>query len=46
MFSSVFRENFGYVSNDIDEEASDEPKYLRKRAMQLPRSVQCGKTLR
>ncbi len=38
-----FWDQFGYISNDVEEEPSDEPKYLRKRAMQLPCTVQCGK---
>lgn len=37
-----FWKQFGYISNDVEEEPSDEPKYARKRAMQLPCTVQCG----
>ncbi|XP_028400511.1 ATPase MORC2-like [Dendronephthya gigantea] len=41
-----FWDNFGYISNDIAEEPSDEAKYLRKRAMQLPCTVQCANCLK
>ncbi|CAB3997385.1 MORC family CW-type zinc finger 2 isoform X1 [Paramuricea clavata] len=41
-----FWDQFGYISNDVEEEPSDEPKYLRKRAMQLPCTVQCANCLK
>ncbi|XP_046840799.1 ATPase MORC2-like isoform X2 [Xenia sp. Carnegie-2017] len=41
-----FWKQFGYISNDVEEEPSDEPKYARKRAMQLPCTVQCVKCLK
>lgn len=38
------RENFGYVSGNWKDPPSSEPKYLRKRHMQLSMTLQCGKS--
>ena len=41
--ASQFWENFGYTSDNWRDPPSDDPKFIRKRAMQLPQCVQCSK---
>ncbi|XP_062508579.1 ATPase MORC2A-like isoform X2 [Corticium candelabrum] len=42
-----FWESFGYsASTQWDVSPSDDPKFVRKRAMQIPREVQCDKCLK
>ncbi|XP_064613507.1 ATPase MORC2-like [Liolophura sinensis] len=41
-----FWENFGYVSGNWKDPPSSEPKYLRKRHMQLSMTLQCDKCLK
>ena len=36
------RESFGYIGAKWSDGPSDDPKYLRKRAMQVSISLQCG----
>ncbi len=38
-----FWETFGYISNNWKDPPSDETKFLRKRLMNLPTMIQCGK---
>lgn len=37
-----FWEGFGYMSSSWEEEPSTDPKYLRVRAMHIPKVIQCG----
>ena len=37
------RENFGYISPNWKDPPSSDPKYIRKRAMQIQVTLQCGK---
>ncbi|XP_038055650.1 ATPase MORC2-like isoform X2 [Patiria miniata] len=41
-----FWENFGYVSHNWKDPPSDDPKFVRKRAMQTPVLVQCDACLK
>ncbi len=37
-----FWENFGYLSTNWKDPPNQDPKYIRKRAMQLQVTLQCG----
>lgn len=39
-----FWEGFGYLSQSWSDEPSNESRYLRARAMHIPKVIQCGKT--
>ena len=38
----IYREKFGYISANWRDPPSQDPKYVRKRAMQIQISLQCG----
>ncbi|XP_078682341.1 ATPase MORC2A-like isoform X2 [Branchiostoma floridae x Branchiostoma belcheri] len=41
-----FWENFGYLSTNWKDDPSEDPKFKRKRAMQLPLTIQCDQCLK
>ncbi|XP_078600196.1 ATPase MORC2-like isoform X3 [Branchiostoma floridae x Branchiostoma japonicum] len=41
-----FWENFGYLSPNWKDDPSEDPKFKRKRAMQLPLTIQCDQCLK
>ncbi|XP_013379417.1 MORC family CW-type zinc finger protein 2 isoform X1 [Lingula anatina] len=43
---TTFWENFGYISPNWKAPPSDDPKYLRKRAMQVSMCIQCDECLK